>query len=207
MLFSVVGGWLGLNVVHNFESCHGWENLPHLWCNFEALTNLNLDVKYLWQTHGSARPRDVEGQPPWVKKVKIYLRCPWWGKKRMLKQASVILEKWNCLRLNVKLKVKIGFIHLDTKEGGRFPKSCCSDCKNKKSIEGCIHILPTCLAVLHIYQILKVRMKQYMPIWLIFCRSVLLSHIGLVSQRISPVDPFQSLRTRIRIKAWQNIAQ
>ena len=130
MLFSVVGGWLGLNVVHNFESCRGWENLPHLWCNFEALTNLNLDVKYLWQTHGSAHPRDVEGQPPW-KKVKIYLRCPWWGKKRMLKQASVILEKWNCLRLNVKLKVKIGFIHLDTKEGGRFPKSCCSDCKKK----------------------------------------------------------------------------
>ena len=141
------------------------------------------------------------------KKVKIHLRCPWWGKKRMLKQASVILEKWNCLRLNVKLKVKIGFIHLDTKEGGRFPKSCCSDCKNKKSIEGCIHILPTRLAVLHIYQILKVRMRQYMPIWLIFCRSVLLSHIGLVSQRISPVDPFRSLRTRIRIKAWQNIAR
>ena len=67
---------------------------------------------------------------------KINLRCPWWGKKRMLKQASVILEKWNCLRLNVKLKVKIGFIHLDTKEGGRFPKSCCSDCKNKKIDRG-----------------------------------------------------------------------
>ena len=139
------------------------------------------DVRSMWMcptkiNQLKRQPDNYFSNKLYLDRMKISLRCPCGITKHMM-QASVISEKWNCPRQNLKFK-SLNWFHTFGDRGIQCLRHCCpkrcTNCKNTKTIDPQgLHILPTLDAVLYIYW----RSEQGN-----MCQSslysVILSHIG-----------------------------